>query len=120
MIILKTLIFLFNYSKINNEAVKFAQGDYLILLNNDIKVLSSNLIEIMVGYANLNMQEVGAKLLYPDLKVQHGGVILGMGGVACHAFIDSVRNDIGHYGRLIVPYDFGAVTAAYKLKIKIS
>ena len=103
----------FNYSKINNEAVKFAQGDYLILLNNDIKVLSSNWIEIMVGYAKLeHVGAVGAKLLYPDLKVQHGGVILGMGGVACHAFIDSVRNDIGHYGRLIVPYDFGAVTAA--------
>lgn len=103
----------FNYSKINNIAVNKAKGEYIVLLNNDTEIITEDWLSIMVGYA---MQEhigtVGAKLLYPDYTVQHAGVILGLGGVASHAYIGSPRDDIGMYGRLRVPYDYSANTAA--------
>ena len=55
---------------------------------------------------------VGAKLLYPDTTVQHAGVIMGLGGVASHAYIGAERNEIGMYGRLKIPYNYAACTAA--------
>lgn len=103
----------FNYSKINNIAVEQATGEYIVLLNNDTEVITGDWLKIMVGYA---MQDhvgaVGPKLLYPDMTVQHGGVILGLGGVASHAYIGANRDDLGMYGRLRVPYDYSACTAA--------
>lgn len=105
--------FEFNYSKINNIAVKKAKGDYIVLLNNDTEIITPEWLEKMVGYASLeHIGAVGAKLLYPDTTVQHGGVILGLGGVASHAYIGSSREDNGMYGRLRVPYNYSAVTAA--------
>lgn len=103
----------FNYSKINNYAVKRVKGDVLILLNNDTEVITPNWIEMMVGYAILpHVGAVGAKLLYPDNTVQHVGVVIGMGGVAGHSFLNEKREAVGIYGRTRVPYDVGAVTAA--------
>lgn len=103
----------FNYSKINNTAIKKASGEYIVLLNNDTEVITPNWLSIMVGYAmQKHIGTVGVKLLYPDTTVQHAGVILGLGGVASHAYIGSSRNDLGMYGRLRVPYDYSANTAA--------
>ena len=103
----------FNYSKINNLAVKQAKGDVIILLNNDTEIITPEWINWMVGYAILpHVGAVGAKLLYPDGTVQHAGVILGLGGVAGHAYIGKSRDDLGMHGRLRVPYNYGAVTAA--------
>ena len=103
----------FNYSKINNLAVKKAKGEYIMLLNNDTEIISKDWLKVMVGYAmQPHVGAVGPKLLYPDNTVQHAGVILGLGGVASHAYIGSKRNDLGMYGRLRVPYDYSAVTAA--------
>lgn len=103
----------FNYSNINNECVKKASGEYILLLNNDTEVITPNWLEIMVGYAmQKHIGAVGPKLLYPDYTVQHAGVILGLGGVASHAYIGSKRTDAGMYGRLKVPYNYSAVTAA--------
>lgn len=104
----------FNYSKINNLAIEKAKGDYIVLLNNDTEILTSNWLNLMVGYA---LQDhigcVGVKLLYPDdLTVQHAGVILGLGGVASHAYIGEKRDALGMYGRLRVPYNYAANTAA--------
>ena len=103
----------FNYSKINNIAVNKSKGEYIVLLNNDTEIISEDWLSIMVGYA---MQDhigaVGPKLLYPDYTVQHAGVILGLGGVASHAYIGASRDDLGMYGRLRVPYDYSADTAA--------
>lgn len=103
----------FNYSKINNMAVEAFDCDVVVLLNNDTEVISKDWLSVMVGYA---MQDhigaVGPKLLYPDGTVQHAGVILGLGGVATHAFVDSPREDVGPNGRLRVPYNYAAVTAA--------
>ena len=105
--------FEFNYSKINNLAVKKSKGEYIVLLNNDTEIITNNWLEQMVGYASLpHIGAVGPKLLYPDTTVQHAGVILGLGGVASHAYINSNRDDLGMYGRLRVPYNYSAVTAA--------
>ena len=103
----------FNYSKINNLAVKEAKGDYVLLLNNDTELITENWLQIMVGYAmQKHIGAVGVKLLYPDRTIQHGGVVLGMGGVAGHVFVNEARNSIGTYSRLCVPYNYTCVTAA--------
>lgn len=105
--------FEFNYSKINNLAVNSSDGEYIVLLNNDTEIITGNWLEQMVGYASLpHIGAVGPKLLYPDTTVQHAGVILGLGGVASHAYIGSKREELGMYGRLRVPYNYSAVTAA--------
>ena len=103
----------FNYSYLNNEAVKKAKGDYVVLLNNDTEVITGNWLGKMLGYA---MQEhvgcVGAKLLYPIDTIQHCGVVVGVAGVAAHAFVNTGLDNYGYFGRLIAPYNWSAVTAA--------
>ena len=103
----------FNYSKLNNDAVKFSKGEYVLLLNNDTEVVTKNWIELMLGYAMQNhVGAVGVKLLYPDLTVQHGGIILGIAGIAANVYSDVDSESYGTFGRLLIPYDYSAVTAA--------
>ncbi len=105
--------FEFNYSKINNLAVKEAKGEYIVLLNNDTEIITPKWLSIMVGYAmQKHIGVVGVKLLYPDMTVQHAGVVLGLGGVASHVYIGATKDNIGEYGRLLVPYNYSASTAA--------
>ncbi|MDD3048709.1 MAG: glycosyltransferase [Bacilli bacterium] len=105
--------FEFNYSKLNNIGVNNTDAEYIMLLNNDTEILDPNWLGKMVGYAmQKHIGAVGPKLLYEDTTVQHAGVVLGLRGVASHAYSGSNRNDCGHYGRLAVPYDYSAVTAA--------
>lgn len=103
----------FNYSYLNNEAVKKSKGEYIVLLNNDTEIITPDWLHKMVGYA---MQDhigcVGAKLLYPTKTVQHCGVVLGCAGIAAHAFIGSGLDNYGYFGKLVATHDFGAVTAA--------
>lgn len=103
----------FNYSYLNNEAVKKANGDYVVLLNNDTEVISEDWLHEMVGYA---MQEhvgcVGAKLLYPNRTIQHAGVVIGVGGIAMHANVSTGEDQYGYFGRLVSVYDWSCVTAA--------
>ena len=103
----------FNYSKINNYAVKHAKGEYLLFLNNDVKVITSDFIEQMLGICQINdVGIVGAKLLYPDNTIQHAGVVIGIGSVAGHINKLIDRNDIGYYARASVINNYTAVTAA--------
>ncbi len=103
----------FNYSRLNNMAAKKAKGDVLVLLNNDTEIITPEWLGILVGYAvQPHIGAVGPKLLYPDNTVQHAGVIMGLGGVASHAYIGEERDAPGVYGRLRVPYDYAAVTGA--------
>ena len=105
--------FEFNYSKINNMAVKKAKGEFICLLNNDTEIITPEWLDILVGYASQeHVGTVGPKLFYPDNTVQHAGVIMGLGGVASHAYIGAGRKDPGMYGRLRVPYNYACVTAA--------
>ena len=103
----------FNYSYINNQGVKEARGDYILFLNNDTEVITPDFLEYMLGYARLEHAGcVGVKLLYPDKLVQHAGVVLGYGGVAGHIYVTASREDNGLFGRLVMPYNYSAVTAA--------
>lgn len=103
----------FNYSKLNNWATKEASGDYLIFLNNDIEVITPDWIEQMLQHAQRpNVGVVGAKLLYPDGKIQHAGVVLGIGGVADHAHKSLPRTSPGYFGTVIDIRNYSAVTAA--------
>ena len=107
----------FNYSAINNYAVRRARGQLLGLLNNDLEVLSPTWLSEMVGLAlQADVGAVGAKLLYPDLTVQHGGILLGGGSrrdpVAGHLFHRLPRNHPGYCGRALAIQEVSAVTGA--------
>lgn len=103
----------FNYSHINNLGVKKCNGEYILLLNNDTEVIDGSFLDKMVGYASQeHVGAVGIKLLYPDNKIQHAGVVLGYGGVAGHIYVTANRSDCGLMGRLVMPYNYSAVTAA--------
>lgn len=103
----------FNFSAINNFAVQEAKGEYVLLLNNDIEVISENWLEEMLMFAQrTDVGIVGAKLYYPDNTIQHAGVILGIGGVAGHSHKYFGRNENGFIGRLKVVQNLSAVTAA--------
>jgi len=109
----------FNYSKINNKAIQKCNGEYVLLLNNDTKVIEPDFLDKMVGYASQkHVGAVGIKLLYQDNKVQHAGVVLGYGGVAGHIYVTASKDDHGVYGRLAMPYNYSAVTAACLLVSK--
>ena len=103
----------FNYSALNNEGVKVSSGEYLLFLNNDTEIIQEDTLEWLVGYASQeHVGCVGAKLLYPDKLVQHAGVVLGFGGVAGHIYVANSYRDNGLFGRLVMPYNYTAVTAA--------
>lgn len=103
----------FNYSKINNFGVQFAKGEYYILLNNDIEVISETWMSEMLGYCQRDdVGAVGAKLYYPDDTVQHAGIVIGVGGFAGHILTGSKRGENGYFGRLSAIQDISAVTAA--------
>lgn len=103
----------FNYSKINNEAVRHATGDILLFLNNDVEVIETGWLKKMV--ASLSSPEigaVGAKLLYQDGTLQHGGVVLGVLGVAGHVHVGAPGDSPGYFGRLRLAQDVSCVTGA--------
>lgn len=102
----------FNYSKINNEAAKHATGALIGLMNNDLKVLDPDWLGEMVSHAvRPDIGIVGAKLLHGDGTVQHAGVTLGI-GLASHLYKSFPGGADGRQGRLVVPQDLSAVTAA--------
>jgi GT2 family glycosyltransferase len=103
----------FNFSEINNFGVKYTKGDYIILLNNDIEIISPSWIEEMLMLCQRpDIGAVGAKLYYYDDTIQHGGVILGIGGVAGHAHGCFPGKHPGYFFRLLIQQDLSAVTAA--------
>ncbi len=103
----------FNYARINNRAAAAATGSYLLFLNDDTEVIAPGWMTTMVGLAQQErVGVVGAKLYYPNDRVQHAGVVLGLGGVAGHVFSGSARGDVGRYGRLLENANYYAVTAA--------
>jgi GT2 family glycosyltransferase len=103
----------FNYSAINNFAAEHAQGEVLLLLNNDVEVINEDWLERMLGYAlQPEVGAVGAKLYYPNGTIQHGGVIVGMGGVGAHVHTGAPRECPGYFARLLITQNLSAVTGA--------
>ena len=102
-----------NYSAINNAAGREAEGNVLAFLNNDVDVIAPDWLSEMVSLACLpDVGAVGAKLLYPDRRVQHAGVVLGVGGVAGHFFHLQEAEEPGDAGRAILTTAVSAVTGA--------
>lgn len=103
----------FNYSSLNNNAVAQASGELVALINNDIEVISPDWLGEMVAIAlQPGVGAVGARLLYPNGELQHGGVILGLGGVAGHSHKHIPRDHVGYFFRAILTQELSAVTAA--------
>lgn len=103
----------FNYSAINNLAVKESDGDIIGLVNNDIEVISGDWLEEMVSQAlRPDVGAVGAMLYYPNDTIQHAGVVLGVHGVAAHLYAGMPRGFPGHGGRARVAQSLSAVTGA--------
>ena len=103
----------FNYSRLNNRAAAKARGDILVFLNNDTEVDEPGWLTEMVSHAaRAEVGAVGARLWYPDETLQHGGVILGLGGVAGHAFPHIPRGHPGYFNRAMLQQNCSAVTGA--------
>lgn len=103
----------FNYSAINNFGVKHARGDYLLLLNNDVEVITTDWLEELT--ANCQRKDVGivgARLYYPDDTIQHAGIVIGIGGVAGALFVGMPRMFTGYLHKAAIQQDLSAVTAA--------
>lgn len=103
----------FNFSAINNLAADQAHGEYLVLLNNDTAVLRNDWLDALLNHAQRpEVGMVGAKLLFPNAKIQHGGITLGLRGPADHPFIGEPFEALGYSGRLQLDQQYSAVTAA--------
>lgn len=103
----------FNFSAINNYGRKFCKGQHILLLNNDVEVINPQWLEEMLMYSQrVEVGCVGAKLYYPNNTIQHGGVIVGVGGVAGHSHKYFQKDEYGYMGRLKIVQNLSAVTAA--------
>jgi GT2 family glycosyltransferase len=103
----------FNYSALNNFGVAQTDAPVVGLLNNDLEVIHGDWLDEMVSHAlRPEIGCVGAKLYYPDDKIQHAGVILGIGGVAAHAWQTHPRGAAGQAHRNLLQQNLSAVTAA--------
>lgn len=106
----------FNFSRINNFAVEHAKGEYLLFLNNDTEMLGTDCIKELISVGTRpEVGAVGARLLYSDGVVQHAGVIIGLSGVAGHAFVGESGENPGYFARAVIAQNYSAVTAACML-----
>ena len=103
----------FNFSAINNFGRSAAKGGQLLLLNNDIECLSEGFLAELLMYSQRpDVGCVGAKLYYPDDRIQHAGVFIGLGGTAGHSHKSHPRASAGDLYRLATPQNLLAVTGA--------
>jgi GT2 family glycosyltransferase len=103
----------FNFSALNNAAVGRTEADVVCLINNDVEALHAEWLEEMVSVAlQPGVGAVGAKLLYPDGRIQHGGVLVGLHGAADHAYAGAPGDAPGYAQQLLVRREVSAVTAA--------
>ncbi len=103
----------FNYSAIQNYLAKNYPGDYLVQLNNDTEVISPDWLEALLEHAQRpEVAAVGAKLFYPNGHIQHAGVLIGVGGVANHAFSKLPGDSHGYFGQVNSIRNYSALTFA--------
>ena len=103
----------FNFSAMNNAAARCASGQVLVLLNNDVELIDPGWLRALVAHAvRPDVGAVGARLLYRDGSLQHGGMVLGPEGRATHVLRGAPRDALGYLGQLAMTRDLSAVTAA--------
>ena len=103
----------FNYSELNNFGVSLAKGDHVVLMNNDIEIITPDWIDCMLEHSQREeVGAVGGKLYYPDDTIQHAGIIIGIGGVAGHSHRHCKKDENGYFYRLRCIHNVSAVTGA--------
>ena len=104
----------FNFSALNNHAVhELARGEHVVLLNNDIEIMTPDWIECLLEHSQRPaVGAVGAKLYYPGGRIQHAGIMLGIGGLAGHSHKYIEGDSPGYFARLRIVQNVSAVTAA--------
>lgn len=103
----------FNYSAINNMAAACAHGELIGFLNDDVEIINDDWLTEMVSHAlRPEIGAVGARLWYKNNTLQHGGVILGINGVANHAHKGFSKGNPGYFGRAVTIQNFSAITGA--------
>ncbi len=103
----------FHFSRVINEGVRNAEGDYLILMNNDVTVHTPDWIEKLLSQAmRPGVGVCGPKLLYPDGRVQSAGIVTGIMGFAGSMMVALPGDDPGYMGRAVLTQNMSAVTAA--------
>jgi GT2 family glycosyltransferase len=103
----------FNFSGLCNEAAGASQAPMLVFLNDDISIRDPGWLKPMISWALCpDVGMVGAKLLFPNGRLQHAGVVLGMGGIAAHVYRGQYPQQAGYLERLTVAHEVSAVTAA--------
>lgn len=103
----------FNFSRLVNDGAAASRGEILVLLNNDVEVLHPDWLFAMVRQAlRPDVGAVGAKLLFGNGRIQHAGVVVGLGGRAGHILRNRPADTPGHLGRLTVAHEVAGVTAA--------
>ena len=109
----------FNFSRMNNQAVQAARGEFILMLNNDTAALQPDWLSHMVRHAlREEVGIVGARLVYPDGHLQHAGIIMGLRGPAEHPCLGLESTASGYLFRAQVQQNFSAVTAACLLVSK--
>lgn len=105
--------FPFNYAAVNNRAAAIATGDVVCLLNNDIEIIANDWLKDLVSLLERpGVDVVGAKLLWGNGMVQHGGVVVGINGLAAHAGNSLENNDGGYLALNQITRRVSAVTGA--------
>jgi len=103
----------FHFGKLYNWVSKKIDGEYMLMLNNDVKVLNDGWLSSMLEWCQLpEVGCVGAKLYYPNGKIQHAGVIVGAGGAAAHSHRLMDGNSFGYEGALVNIRNYLALTGA--------
>jgi GT2 family glycosyltransferase len=103
----------FDHSRMNNKAAEIARGEVLLFLNDDIEIIDPNWLHEIVSHClRKEIGVVGARLLYPSGKIQHAGIILGLGGVAGHGHLGLDAEHPGYFGRLQLSSEVSALTGA--------
>ena len=103
----------FDHSQMNNKAAEIARGEVILFLNDDIEIIDPDWLgEIVSHCVRKEIGVVGARLLYPSGKIQHAGIVLGLGGVAGHGHLGFNAEDPGYFGRLCIASEVSALTGA--------
>jgi len=103
----------FNYSRKLNFGVSHSRGEQLVLFNDDLEVITPDWIEALLEYSQLDeIGGVGPKLVYPDGRLQHIGVVMGVCGMAAHAFHSHPGSSHGYYSSARIARNYSALTAA--------
>ena len=103
----------FNYSKLINLGVKNVDGEFVLQLNNDIKIISKDWLDIMVGYSQQKeIGAVGGRLYYEDKTIQHAGIIVGLSGIAGNMLVNLPYGERAYFGRESATRNVAAVTGA--------